>query len=162
MKHILQLPDHYKVWIFTANRFMKDEEAQILYSSLQTLLKQWESHGIPLQSHFAIIENAILLVTADAHSQHIGGCSQDKLMAFVKTASEPLHLDFFDRYNFLVKHHHQSFMINLKTVQHVNPEWLIANPYIENLEQYKRSFFVPPGNHPAFRHFIQKPHSSIP
>lgn len=69
-------------------------EGEKLISALKGFSKNWESHGVPVQGYFAILENRFLVV---AHRpKEISGCGRDDLVSFVRNVSKSLELEWLE------------------------------------------------------------------
>ena len=69
-------------------------EEERFISALKDFSKNWESHGVPVQGYFAILENRFLIV---AHRPlEISGCGRDDLVSSVRNLSKTLKLEWLE------------------------------------------------------------------
>jgi hypothetical protein len=91
-----------KVWIFAADKAFSREENEIIYTSTNTFLSEWNSHGTKNDAEFYILYNRILVVSAaNADCGNASGCSIDTLNNYIKELGENLHINFFNRLQIL-------------------------------------------------------------
>lgn len=95
------LPDHARVWMYTANRILTDAECAAMDRSLATFRTSWAAHGQPLQSQSVLLLNQVLVLAVDESSQAATGCSIDASVAAVRGLNQAAptlsDLDLLDR-----------------------------------------------------------------
>ena len=89
--------DNSKVWIFSGNKFLNEDQKNDLQASLSQFLPQWSAHGTSLKSDFHVIGDHILVVVADEDVAEASGCSIDSLVRKIKEIGNEIHVDFFNR-----------------------------------------------------------------
>ena len=82
-------------WLSVFQNRLSDEERLILVEDLTRDLSNWNSHGTPLDKHFRIIANQILLIVLDESSEGASGCSIDAMLAIVKKLANSHGLSIF-------------------------------------------------------------------
>ena len=97
----LTLPDHARVWIYTANRVLTDDECQAIHRALSTFCDSWAAHGQPLQAQPAVLLQQLVVLAVDESAQQATGCSIDNSVAAVrdlhKVGPTLADLDVLDR-----------------------------------------------------------------
>jgi len=88
----MKLFSGYPCLIFPYAHAIIEEER--LISALKDFSKNWESHGVPVQGYFSILENRFLVA---AHQpKEISGCGRDDLVSFVRNVSISLGLEWLE------------------------------------------------------------------
>ncbi len=67
-----------KAWAYVANRPLSAQEETSLAETVNSFRAQWSSHGRLVHSAFAVLENQILILSADVQQGDISGCGIDK------------------------------------------------------------------------------------
>jgi hypothetical protein len=91
------LGDNCRVWIYQSNRKLRDEEVNVLRSTLEEFCKHWSAHGEPLKTSFRIENNQFVVLCADEDYHAPSGCSIDASVRVLKEFQAGNGLDFFDR-----------------------------------------------------------------
>ena len=94
---MLNLPAYARVWVFQANRFLSEEEVDMINKEMQSFIGQWASHGNDIYGDFSVEYNLFLIVGADETRSPTSGCSIDTLNRMVKEIGDKIGVDFFDR-----------------------------------------------------------------
>jgi hypothetical protein len=92
------LPDHARLWVYTADRDLTAGEQEAVLQALARFLEGWAAHGAALTAAGALLYDRVLLVGLDEHRAGATGCSIDKLVGFVRAQGESLGVDWFDRH----------------------------------------------------------------
>lgn len=91
------LPDHARVWIFQSDRFLTDEETDIISQNGKRFAAQWKAHGKSLSTEFEVINKLFLVMAVDEEVEGASGCSIDTFMRFVLEAEKQLGLNLTNR-----------------------------------------------------------------
>jgi len=86
-----------KVWIYTSNRFLTDEEVIEIEKQLVHFTKQWTAHDIALKGAGTVYNNQFIVLAVDESQANTSGCSIDKSVHFIKTIESQFNLQLFDR-----------------------------------------------------------------
>lgn len=100
----LALPDHARVWIFQAERFLTDEETARLDEAGNRFADQWKAHGKELTAQFATLSNLFAVMAIDERMEGASGCSIDTFMRFIQDAEKDLGVRFTNRLVFAYVH----------------------------------------------------------
>lgn len=143
------LPDHSRVWIYQANRFLSDAEVVSANEMIQNFLPQWKSHGKELAASIEIIANLFIVVMADEGVEAPSGCSIDSSVKLIKEIQGALNVDFFDRLviSYLSDNKIQlckmfQFQDKLKSGE-LNENTIVFNNLVENKLKLKNEWLVP-------------------
>lgn len=82
------LPDTSRVWVFAADRPVRNESAERLLAETDAFLSGWAAHGVPLTCARDWRENRFLTVAVDQRAAGASGCSIDGLFRALR-ALEP-------------------------------------------------------------------------
>jgi hypothetical protein len=97
MRSIQHLAEHSRVWVYQANRFLTEQEVEIISASLSQFIEGWNAHGAALYAGFEIISNRFVVLAVDEEKALASGCSIDKSVHFFQKIGEQLNIDFFNR-----------------------------------------------------------------
>lgn len=86
-----------KIWIYTLNPILSDEQLQGISEELKSFCTQWTAHNRELRSFFKIFENRILLIGVDEHLNPASGCSIDKSVHFLEDIEKKYSIEVFNR-----------------------------------------------------------------
>ncbi len=86
-----------KVWVYQANRLLRIDEAFVAEEMVKEFVESWQSHGEPVKGQGLIIFGYFVVLIADDTQTHVGGCSTDSSVRFIKQLGEKFRIDFFDR-----------------------------------------------------------------
>ena len=95
-RDLIALPDSSKVWVYQSNKIIDDETTDKIKSDVYDFTMNWQSHGVELDCYGHLFHNIFLVLVADDNN-HIGGCSIDSSVHFVKSLESKYNLHFFDR-----------------------------------------------------------------
>ena len=137
-----------RIWLFTADRTIKDEEKSLLLEECQQFLGQWAAHGSELKAAADLIDGHLLIIAADESFQMASGCSIDSAVRFVKDLGQKFNIDFFDRTKLLFKPKGEIKSIKLNELStqiaegNISPETPFYNTNITSLKELKSSLIV--------------------
>lgn len=92
-----------RTWVFVANRKLTDSESEQVENALQDFVATWSSHGNQLKASAFCFEQASIVVVADELVAKASGCSIDKITHLVQAIGQELKVDFFNRFNVLIR-----------------------------------------------------------
>lgn len=92
------LPDHSRIWIYTADRVLNAVEQATFRQSLEEFCAGWQSHGSELASAGELFEGCLLVLAVDERSAGASGCSIDKSVRWLKEWGVTHGVDFFNRH----------------------------------------------------------------
>lgn len=87
-------PDGARIWIFGAERGLKDDETALLLASVDDFLDSWKAHGLPLRATRAWRYSRFLIVCADTETELPSGCSIDALTSVFREMEARLDARF--------------------------------------------------------------------
>ena len=86
-----------RVWIFTAERPLRDSEESLSCSEIQSFLAGWNAHGTSLVSSFEIRYHQMIIIKADEQQFSASGCSIDKLMRCIQQLERQIGVSLLNR-----------------------------------------------------------------
>jgi hypothetical protein len=92
-----------RTWIFVAHRKLTEVESVQVENALQDFVATWSSHGTPLKASAFCFQQSAIVVAADELVAKASGCSIDKITHLVQTLGQQLRVNFFDRFNVLIR-----------------------------------------------------------
>jgi hypothetical protein len=92
-----------RTWIFVAHRKLTEVESAQVETALQDFVRSWSSHGTPLKASAFCFQQSAIVVAADELVAKASGCSIDKITHLVQALGQQLSVDFFDRFNVLIR-----------------------------------------------------------
>ena len=137
-----ELSESSKVWVYTANRVLSDEEVSLLQSETDTFVRGWAAHGTGLKAKGTVIENRFLVLVADETEVHASGCSIDSSVKFVKSAGAQLNVDFFNRMQLVIRNNGELKYVHVSELKN-HPDWEVYNPMITTLGELRSSWCIP-------------------
>lgn len=94
---IAHLSPAAKLWIYQSNRDFNAEEMVKITADLDAFVTSWQSHGSPLTSGFALLENRFIAIAVDENVAQASGCSIDKSVGIIRELEGNLHAGMLDR-----------------------------------------------------------------
>jgi len=150
------LRDESKIWIYQAERDLSTDEIDVITPLFQSFCGSWTAHNNQLKAAFEIVKNRFIVLAVDESMNTASGCSIDKSVAFLKSISEQLGVNLFERMQ-------MAYLSNesLKTVHYndlkiafvskvINEDTFFYNNNVQSLGEYRNSFLRPLKNHWLF------------
>lgn len=86
-----------KVWVYQASRLLTMSEAFDAAELIKGFVGQWLSHGDAVKAEGHLFFGQFVVLIADDSHTHVGGCSTDSSVRFIKMLGQKFNIDFFDR-----------------------------------------------------------------
>lgn len=136
-----QLSPDSRVWIFTADRNLTDEDKKGIAEAMSRFLPQWAAHGNALFGDYAIQKDRFLILAVDESKVGATGCSIDTSVRFVKDLGAHLNIDFFNRLNMVIEVNNEVKTVHVSELKNY-PEAMVFNPMITKLSDLRASWRV--------------------
>lgn len=117
---------------------------------MKKFIGSWTSHDIPLYAGLALFHHHFLVVAVDDTVNSAGGCSVDKMMAYVKQVAAQFQLDFFDRMKVailnsddaveLVPLHQLDLLVNDDII---HADTIVFNNLVATVDEFHHSWKIP-------------------
>lgn len=91
------LPDHARVWIYTADREITPAEIDHTQLYMSNFISNWAAHGAGLKAGVEVMHQRYLVLAADEAWVAASGCSIDSSVRAIKMLGTDLGIDFFNR-----------------------------------------------------------------
>ena len=91
-----QLPSDARVWIFSADRVLSNDQQTQLLINVDGFLAQWGAHDTPLTAGREIRYDRFLFIAVDQKRVGPSGCSVDALVRQMKTVQQELGVELID------------------------------------------------------------------
>lgn len=95
-----ELPDHARVWVYTANRQLTDAEGAEVERRLSAFTQRWTAHARALKAFAELRHGRFVLLAVDESQAGASGCSIDASVHFLQQLGRELDVDFFERLTF--------------------------------------------------------------
>ena len=95
-----QLPDHARLWIYTADRQLADGEVAEANAAAGAFVERWAAHRRELTAYGDVVYGRFLRLAVDESHAGASGCSIDASVRFVQELGRRLGVDFFERLTF--------------------------------------------------------------
>lgn len=136
------LPVNSRIWIFSSDRFLTEEEQVSLSENLEHFLQKWATHGKELYGSFEILHNNFVVIGVDESKIPASGCSIDTLTHFIKEQGRNINVDFFNRMKLLVSKNGELKRINFSELNDFT-DWEIFDPTITNVKDFTSKWLIP-------------------
>lgn len=91
------LPDNARVWVYQADRVLKEEELEHIAKAMDGFVQQWKAHGAELAAGYELRDKQWLILAVDERAQEVTGCSIDSSVHLIREFGERYGIDFFNR-----------------------------------------------------------------
>ncbi|MFT3901851.1 MAG: hypothetical protein QM727_01670 [Niabella sp.] len=138
-----------KVWVYQANRLLTINEAFVAEDMLTEFVANWKSHGDGVKAEGYLFFGQFVVLMADESEVHVGGCSTDSSVRFIKLLGERLNVDFFDRnlLAFVIKDKVQVLpyaQVPYAVSNHfITPETLYFNNLVATKQELQDNWLIP-------------------
>ncbi len=89
-----------RVWVYTSNRPLTDDEVATAKQTLDVFTRQWTAHNQALQAKAEVFQNQYVILMVDETRAGASGCSIDKSVHFLEQLGQHLGVDLFERMRF--------------------------------------------------------------
>lgn len=137
-------PENSRVWVYTANRFLTEQDKRFIQSNLNNFLSQWKTHGTELYADAAILHDSFVVITVNESKVPSSGCSVDSSVRFMKGLGKELNIDFFNRLSVIIKKNDELKRIHYNDISEY-PEWKLFNPIVGTLSDLRENWLIPIG-----------------
>lgn len=144
-----QLPDHARFWIFTSNRFLANEEKQLLNDELSLFIQKWTAHKQDLNASFSLIDEAILVVGVDESMTGASGCSIDSMTKEITQLAQQMNIDWLNRFSIVVKSSEGNKAVNANDLKQlfaegkINEHTLVSNSLLTHFGELNTQLYLP-------------------
>jgi len=131
-----------KVWIYTADRLLADEDKKVIADAMSLFLPQWAAHGDSLFGDYSVeYDRFLILVVDESQAAGASGCSIDTSVRFIKDLGAKLNVDFFNRLNMVIEEGDAIDTVHISELKN-HPEASVFNPMITSLGELRENWKV--------------------
>ena len=145
------LPDHARLWIYSADRQLTDAEEAEVQTALRTFVKQWTAHRRDLRAYGDVVHQRFVRLAVDESAAGASGCSIDASVRFLKDLGQRLGVDFFERMIFFadngegfLPYPREEFAAAYARGE-IGDQSPVVDPLVKTKGQYDSSFVKPLG-----------------
>ena len=144
-----KISENSRIWIYQSNRSFQPEELESISTLIEGFLKQWESHGVSLNSSYLIKYNRFIIIVQDQNAHNATGCSIDSLVHFIQKLEKLFNLCLLDKLNVSYRQGefiaHKSLLDFKKMVKDgaVGKNTIVFNNLVQTKLEYLNSWEVP-------------------
>lgn len=136
---MFSFPDTSRVWIYKADRFLTDDEAQGIQQKVDEFIPTWAAHGKKLYAEAKVIDNLWIVIAADESREGASGCSIDKIFRLVADLEKEYACSFTNRLILAYQSEGQIKLAPLTQIKElgINADTLIYDDTVQNLGDFK-------------------------
>ncbi len=143
-----QMPDTSRLWIYQAERELKDPEIEFINKTSSIFISDWTAHGNDLKASFEVLHNRFIVITLDEKVGQASGCSIDASVSFIRSLENELGISLLnnDKVAFMIDDniellpaHGLKEKVAQKTVV---PSTKVFNNTVQNLGDFRSKWLV--------------------
>ena len=143
-----ELPDDSKIWIYTSDRILNEQESSYVMDCLQLFTqKNWNSHGSKIKAKGALINGLIIVLAVDEKINVASGCSIDSSVHMIKKMGKEIEVDFFNRFYVCIQDETKIKRVHMNNLSDYT-DYFIFDPLVQNLGELRSSWLKPVSTHP--------------
>jgi len=152
------LPESARVWVYQANRDMREAEQAAVLDFLKAEVNTWVTHGMPMRGSVQIRFNRMVLIAADTDFQQPSGCSIDSSTGWLQELGKNTGLDFFDRSIGYFEDEKLKFFSVFEAKKQVSggiiqPDTPVVNLQVNTVRELNNSWVIPASESFLSRYF---------
>ena len=143
-----EMPKNSRVWIYQANRELKENEVEIIEQELVKFINNWQRHGDDLKGSFIIKYNQFVIVLVDEDFNGVSGCSIDASVKLFKQFENEFNIDFTDKMNISFKVNETVNVVKLTDFQHyikqgkITSETIVFNNLVADKTEFEQNWEI--------------------
>lgn len=140
------LPDSARVWVYTSERLLSEQEQNLISLKSERFLGSWQSHQQDVRSSFEIKDDRFLIIAVDESYHGISGCGIDKSLHFVQELESELGISLTNKTNVVFDVNGEQIVLPFVEIKSAISEGIIStenlyyNTLVSNLGELKSSF----------------------
>ena len=91
------LSENSRVWLYTADRLLTDQEQAELPDDIERFLSEWATHGQSLRASWRLEGGRCLVIALAAHGPHATGCSIDAQVHWLQALGQQWGINWMTR-----------------------------------------------------------------
>jgi hypothetical protein len=150
MNILPSLPDHSRVWIYTANRELFADEVTKMTEQGSSFVTTWKVHGTPLQAGFDVVYNRFVIVSVNENVAGASGCSIDSSVGLMKQFEKEFDVVLLDKMN--LGYHGPNNSVEVLSMMEfqnkmdnggIHSETIVFNNLVETLGEVRTVWEIP-------------------
>ncbi|MDV7185663.1 ABC transporter ATPase [Lutibacter sp. TH_r2] len=143
-----EMPLNSRVWIYQANRELKQNEVESISENLIDFLNTWQRHGDDLKASFLIKYNQFVIVVVDENFTNVSGCSIDASVKLFQQFENDFKVDFTNKMNISFKTNETINVVKLADFQQyakenkITSETIVFNNMVASKEDFENKWEV--------------------
>ena len=144
-----QMPDNARLWIYQAERSLREEELLVVKKTTEQFLSQWQTHGQDLKSAYRLEYNQFLIISIDESFRKASGCSIDSSVHLVQAFEKELRISFMTTSEIAFLMNEEIRLLPFsglsKQVENkqVTPETMVFDNTVKNLAEFRQQWLIP-------------------
>lgn len=147
-----QFPDNARIWVYTSNRMISDQEQQELSGPINEFLQKWAAHGTQLLAAGAWLNPYQLVVALNEEQAGASGCSIDAQSRFLRRLGEQYNIDWFNRMQMVVEVEGTLELVSFFELSE-HPEALLYDGLVQRLGEIRNNWPIPL-NQSRYKHLV--------
>ncbi len=138
-----------KVWVYQSNRLFSIPEAMEIGDLITRFCQGWTSHGDQVKAFGHLFFGQFIVLMADESACHVGGCSTDSSIRFIKELGEKFQVDLFNRTQLAFVRKDKVEILPLAQMDYavengfVNADTLFFNNTVHTKQQLENNWIIP-------------------
>lgn len=137
-----KFPENSRVWVYTADRFLTNDEEAWLKRNLDDFIMQWSTHGTELFASYAILNHVFVVLITDESKVPASGCSVDTSVRFMKDLGKEIKVDFLNRLSIVVEKEEEFKHIHFNELSSYK-DWNMFDQTVKNLKEFRENWKIP-------------------
>ncbi|MDG1842616.1 MAG: hypothetical protein P8I93_09740 [Crocinitomicaceae bacterium] len=143
-----ELPDDSKIWIYSSDRILSEQESNYVMNNLQLFTqKKWNSHGSKVQAKGALINGLMIVLAVNENINIASGCSIDSSVHMIKNMGKEIEVDFFNRFYVCIQSETEIKRVHMNTLSDYK-DYFIFDPLVQSLGDLRSNWLKPVSSHP--------------
>lgn len=134
-----KIDEDSRLWIFTSDRKIKENQEKKINDLLSNFLTNWQSHKSPLFAGYNIFKSFFLVIALDESQNSASGCSIDLLYKEILEIEISLNLSFTNRLRICINDNNIIKSVLLSELKkHADKESLFYDTTINIKKDFKK------------------------
>lgn len=141
-----EIPPSARLWVYQANRDLKEAEIEEIKADLKQFIAQWTAHQQTLKASAEIFYQRFIVLSVDESLNTASGCSIDASVHFLKQVAQKYQVDLFDRRQILYLENDSLRVSSLKAIKEaigegkITKDTLIFNNSVSSREGFDKNW----------------------
>ncbi len=148
--HIPHFSPDSRIWVYTSNRPLTQEESDFAQKNLDAFCQQWTAHNQALLARAEVFKHQFIVLMVDETQAGASGCSIDKSVHFLESLGAEIGADFFERMRFAwvddrgeMRFANRPEFVSLIQEGNIGSDTLVADTLVQTKAQLAEKWLVP-------------------